>query len=495
MRILPTCGLALALLPGSAAAQQLFNISRSNYSGLTAAAWNPATIADNRYALQIQLFAVDGHATNTAYRYTGPWSLRHLNEPLDLSSQYLTRNDSDKAKLFSAGLNVRGPGVLIGLGPKQSLAVSTRVRAAFQGNNVSPETIQNAVDEFKIGNRVQGNSFNLNMNAFAEWDATYGRVMLDDGLHFLKAGVTLKRLMGIGSGYLQGKNIDFEVSKKQAATGDTIVRIYNLDGAFAYSNTQAFEDVDVEKATKWLTPRNAPGSGWGVDLGIVYEYRPDAAQYQHTDTHGVDQADRGRNKYLYRASISVTDIGSIRYRDNAVVYNAVRARNVGVSEADLGNLSGDNFDEKINRILRTNALTRQNHFRVGLPTALNVDVDYHLSNKIYANLALSQGLRTHYATGMRQFSYVALTPRFETRWLEVAVPFSMTNSYQTFTYGAMVRIGPLVVGSNNLSALFDSSDPYGANAYAELSVLAWAHKKYKNKPAKGPKPPKTAKSS
>ncbi|MCB2406740.1 DUF5723 family protein [Hymenobacter lucidus] len=477
-------GLLLALVPGSLSAQQLFNSARGNYSGLTGAHWNPASIVDNRYFFQLRLVGFDVHATNTAYRYTGAWSPQNSGADLDLGKEFLTRSPSDKPKMFSAGLNVAGPGVMLRISPTQSVAFSTRVRTAMQGNAVSENLIQNAVDEFKTKGRSADNTFNMNLNAFSEYDLTYGRVVIDKSLHFLKAGVTAKRFIGFGSGYLQSKSADYQIIDKTAATGDTIVRINSLDAAFGYSNPDAFDNIDANQALKWLTG-GGPGGGWGLDIGAVYEYRPNMGQYRYIDKRGVDRLDYSRNKYLYRISASITDIGYIKYKENATAFNNIKTKNSGVSEADLEGIDLDNYEARLNKILRTQKQVRENEFVAGTPTALNVDVDYHLYKWIYANAAVSQSLRGKYAVGMRNFSFFSLTPRIESKWLEVAAPLTMMNNYNNFAYGLMVRVGPLVVGSNDLSAYFDSSSPYGFNGYAELAFsLANGGKKRKHGPSR-----------
>ncbi|SHJ43129.1 hypothetical protein SAMN02745146_3146 [Hymenobacter daecheongensis DSM 21074] len=481
---------SLSMAAGNATAQQLFNSTRSNYSGLTGLSWNPAHVADNRYVVQLHLLAVDAHATNTAYRYTGAWSPQKSDEDLDLSKEFLTRRESDKAKLISAGLNVRGPGLMVRVGPKRGLAFGTRVRSAMQGNGVSENLLRNAVDGFKERGRSTDNTFNLNMNLFAEWNLTYGQVVLDNSEHFLKAGLTVKRLIGFGSAYLQSSKADYEVVTRTTATGDSTFRLNRLEAAFGYSNPRAFDDVTVENAVDLLTASGAPGAGWGADIGVVYENRPNLGQYRYIDKKGVERLDNSRNKYRYRLSASITDLGGLRYDKDAAAYNDIRATNTSVSEADLEGIDFDNFDTRLNRILRTQTHKRENRFRAGLPTALNLDVDYCLRRHLYANLSVSQGLRGRYAVGMRTFSFVALTPRFESNWLELAAPISLINGYQTFAYGVMLRMGGVTIGSNDLAPVFDSSKPYGFNGYAQLA-LSLANKGYKAKkhgPARLQKP-------
>ncbi|GGE99293.1 hypothetical protein GCM10011383_07670 [Hymenobacter cavernae] len=383
---------------------------------------------------------------------------------------------------------------MVRLGEKQSVAVSSRVRSALQGNNISQELIRNTLAKFDVKGRAANNTFNLNLNAFAEWDVTYARVLTEEGPHFLKAGVTVKRLMEAGSAYLQAKTVDYEIIDKATAVNDTTVRLHNLDATFGYSNPDAFDDLDAKTAAKWLTSGGAPGTGWGADFGVVYEYRPDAEQYRYRDAKGKEHADHGRNKYHFRVSAAITDLGSIRYDKQAVAYNATKVRNLGVSESDINGGNIGNFYQRVSDIVRAQQQAKEDHFRAGLPTALNVDVDYHVGWKLYANAAVSQGLRGRYAVGMRTFSYVAFTPRFETRWLELAAPFSLINNYRIPAYGLAARLGPLTVGTNNLPALFSSSNPYGANVFAELSLLTWASKSHKNRPAKPARAPKAPKS-
>ncbi|WP_460676697.1 DUF5723 family protein [Hymenobacter coalescens] len=483
-----TAGLGL-LLPCAAVAQNAFSPAHSNYAGLSGMTWNPATLADNRYTFQLQLIGFDAYATNNAYRYVGPWSPRNTGASLDLSQRYLSLRAGDDARLGGAGLTVRGPGLLLRLNARNTLAVSSRVRVAVQANQASPDFIRNAVDGFEQRADVRNQTFNLNMNATSEWNLGYGRVVLDKERHFLKAGVTVRRLSGFGSAYLQMQALDYEVVTRTAATGDSTLRIKRLKGGFGYSNPDAFDNFDAQKALDWLKPGNAPGSGWGLDLGVVYEFRPTHDKFHYIDKKGRDQVDHSRNKYRFRVSAAVTDMGAVRYQ-NAVNYADIQTANLSVSESDVEGLDIDNFDTRINRILRTIRYGRDNTLKAKLPTALHLDVDYRLLGKLYLNAAVNQGMTGPYAAGMRTFSTATLTPRLETKWLELAPSFALLNNYRTFATGMSVRMGPLLIGSNDLSALFDSSDPYGASAYVEFSLLNIGNSRHKlkKKAAKESKP-------
>lgn len=466
----------LSLLPCDLFAQQLFNTSHSNYSGLGGLSWNPATLADNRYRFQLQLLAVDVHAANNAYRYMGPWNLREPGAEFHAVESQLIGNNN-QPKLFSAGLQVRGPGVMMQLNSRNSVAFGTRVRAAIQGHDISDDLLQDALDQYRYRGSTTNNQINLNMNAYTEWNFSYGRVLKNHGPHFLKAGLTVKRLVGISSFFFQGRNIAYEVGSRRYPESDTTLRIQQFDGVFGYANPEAFSDLNPTMVLGWLMRGKASGGGWGTDVGIVYEFRPDSSSYSQNKDQ--KQFGQGRNKYRFRVSAALTDLGAINYFRDAVAYNDLRLQNVGVHNKELNGITLDNYPSRGEAILNTSGSTKETEFMVGLPTALNVDVDYHVFGKIYLNAAVSHGLRGRDAIGMRHFSYATFSPRLETKWVDIALAISKINNYQLQAYGLLVRLGPITVGSNNILGLAGLSNPDGANAFIEFSLLSLASRKKK----------------
>ena len=91
----------MALVP-AAQAQRAFGLGVSNYAGLPGVAWNPGTLADSRYRVQVQVFGLDAHLINTAYAYTGGWSGQNRKPDLIINETTLTPQDGQERKLFSA---------------------------------------------------------------------------------------------------------------------------------------------------------------------------------------------------------------------------------------------------------------------------------------------------------------------------------------------------------------------------------------------------------
>jgi hypothetical protein len=88
-----------------------------------------------------------------------------------------------------------------------------------------------------------------------------------------------------------------------------------------------------------------------------------------------------------------------------------------------------------------------------------------------------QSLRGKGVVGMRQFSSVAITPRLEMKWLELAFPISLMDNYSNLAIGAAVKMGAFYIGSDNLAGVTGIGKAYGANVYAGLSVPIFKGKK------------------
>ncbi|MBC7922343.1 MAG: OmpA family protein [Ferruginibacter sp.] len=481
------------LLSGHAEAQQLLGIANSNYAGTNGLYLNPASIADSRQGFYFNLFTVDVHATNTYVAYDAPfspWQLlrdevpaqyRNADGSVRFREEYVRENLNGNPKLASVGGEVRGPSFALKLTPKSSLALTTRLRSAFQANNVSENVaglLKTGIDDPSLLNTLNAdNRFAVNTNAFAEVGFTYARVVLDRETHFLKAGATVKRLVGVYSGHLINRGASYRIERDPTDPSQSLVRIDNFSAQYGYVEQDAYDTDRNPVGLDWLTGNGAPGAGWGFDLGFTYEYRPEMDKYHYT-MDGEDRVDAGKNKYKYRVGVALTDMGGIRYRNPTYVRSYDVTRNDRTidpnefAEAD----DADEVRAVLERQLGLQNLPYETSFRSGLPTAFNVNFDYRLTGKLYANLTWIGGLRGKEAVAMRQNAGLALTPRLEMKWLELAFPLSLMNNYRTFALGAAVKLGPVFVGSDNLGGLFNLGTPYGANVYAGVAIPFYQRK-------------------
>jgi outer membrane protein OmpA-like peptidoglycan-associated protein len=479
------------ILSGQVKAQHLLGIANSNYAGTQGLYLNPSSIADSRLGFYLNLVSADAHATNTYARYNAPYSPWQIltnqvpqqyksGNSLVFNNSYLTENLNGGRKQGSVGFDVRGISFMVRLNAKNSFALTTRARGAFQVNNVSEEVARlsrTGISDPIWANRINtDNQFSLNGNAFSEVGFTYARVVMDQDKHFLKAGLTVKRLIGWYSGHIINRGATYRIIDNPNDPSKELIQIDRLSASYAYVNTDLYDNYKPT-VLDFLTGDKAAGTGWGFDLGATYEYRPDMDPFRYT-MDGEEGIDPGKNKYLYRIGFALTDIGGIRYNTSPYVraYDFTRTNRLidpnAFNDTDL-----DKASTAIDQQLNLQASEQRSSFRSGLPSSINLNFDYRLSKKLYANLTWIQGLQGKESVSMRQNSGIAITPRLEMKWLELAFPVSLMNSYQTFAVGASLRLGPLFVGSDNLSGLFYMGNPYGANVYAGLVIPF-----YKNKP-------------
>ena len=113
-------------------------------------------------------------------------------------------------------------------------------------------------------------------------------------------------------------------------------------------------------------------------------------------------------------------------------------------------------------------LLRNSAFSIALPTALSLQIDNRITSKFYANLAIVQPLVLNDATIVRP-SQLAITPRFETDYFELAMPFIIYN-YKYPRLGLSARFHKIVVGTDKLGGFFGMKDFTGLDFYVMVKL-------------------------
>lgn len=453
--------------------QTMMGISSSNYAGTNGVIANPSYVADTRHGFYFNLFSVNAYVTNNYYTWDGSSSLlTTIRSGEEIDKSHFKENTSNKPSFLNGGVDFRGPSFLLKLNSKSGIAVHSRIRGSVQANNISKNLTELAfsdIDEDElIGKPQLNNTFTVNANAFSEIGLTYGRTILEADRHFLKTGVTVKKLIGSYSAFLVNEAMDFQLQKDDIAD-EYALEVDHLKMKYGYNTDSNFEDE--------LNPLEAKslGHGWGFDIGFTYEYRPDAEQYKYF-MDDKEQWDNGKNKYKYRIGVALLDIGSIKYSSPLSYSYAFERFNTTIAEEDLDDLEDEPIDA-LNKIFDLNPDEGEKSFKTGLPTSLRIDIDYRLAKKIYANLTIIQSMRQEEAVAMRQHSMMAITPRIEMKRFELAVPVSFTNNYSTLTLGASVKVGSLFIGSDNLFNVLGVGELTGADVYAGLAFQLFKGKK------------------
>lgn len=434
--------LALAGLSLTQTFAQDFPGSRTgNYTGVNGVFYNPANIADSRYRFDVNLFSLSTSVANDQASF----KLGTISDNF--------KGDSIKNQLFGkdAGpasgvmnVDIHGPSVMFNVGKKNSFAITTRARIFANVTDIDGKLFNKISEDFSndpsLPYTISSNEkMRIAINGWSEFGLSYGRVLADKGMHFLKGGITLKYLAGAGNAYMNIDNfkgtIDDDIVLQDVYLQNTTGRVATGFGGVSFSNFEASDLLDMKS------------SGFGADLGFIYEFRP------------------GGKNYKLKIGAALLDLGSIKYEKDMQRSGAYDIDITGNKRFSLQQLDGVEFDD-LNNFFASHpayfiplASNNAKDYKVSLPTTLQLDADYHVISGLYVNLGGQFSLSNNESKGFNNKTYSSLTlvPRFETKRFGFYLPVNY-NKLSKLNAGASLRMGPFFVGSGSvLSALLGNS--------------------------------------
>jgi len=466
--------------------QHLQGIAMGNYSGTQALYHNPAFVADSRYSVYVNVVGAQLYTANSGVRYDAPYSFLSLitnqvsseyrNEKgaVLFPRAYLKERLNGRDKWLNAGGDIRLPSIMFGLFKnKIGVGLSTRVRYYANASGIT-EPLSRLLSKTTRLEDIQGQHFEdqsgrLHVNALGEMAITVGGVVIDNETEFLKVGVTIKRLIGLYNAHAEVENSSYSIepdpawqNRRHLIVGDQINVKYGI------TKDEAFQDI--KPSIPWLLGNSAAGNGWGLDLGAVYEYRPDINKYSYTEK-GERMRDASKNKYLYRVAVSLTDLGRVKFKNPTyLLQQEVHTTNKILRYDDFQKLQGsEGAFIAVNNAFGVSG-TKEASFSSILPMAFQASVDYNIQPKVYVNALWVQNLVPQSTFGMKAESMLSVTPRYEHKWYEISVPVSIMNRYSSPAIGLAMRAGPLWFGTDHITGLLNLGNPKSFNLYFGISA-------------------------
>ncbi len=504
MKRILTC-IIIVLTISTAKSQEFLGVRQSNFSGILGLDYNPASIADNRMKVDILLFGFyfqgyNNHAYFNPKYMPGGWlssfdsnnpqsnawmndsTLQKFVSSDSLSffprAQYLEFSDGGKTRSAILQTEVDVLNFMISINHKRSIGFQIKNRTFLNIDNATTDLIHLASNNWNYQQlfnlSLKDQNLNLSMNTWNEYNLAYAQTIKDDNQHFWKVGGKLKFLQGIGSFYFNTENVDYSIKN------DTTANFLSGDFDYGYSDNLGGYIEPASGSNEGFSSgelfKKYSNLGFGADLGVVYEYRPDYQKYKYDMDGKTDLWRKDLNKYKLRIGAAINDMGGMRYRKGPLSRNFTLQTGLFDLQEFDGVQGFRSLDSTLVRLSHNGAVAFRaddQQFFMNLPTHANLDVDYNIWKNIYANYYMRVNLlfykdknAVHYPT-----SY-AVTLRWDQRWFGVSVPISY-NGIASFRYGLGLRIGSLVIGTGDLKPIFapgKDTKLSGADIYFALKI-------------------------
>ncbi len=364
--------------------------------------------------------------------------------------------------------------------PKIALGFTAKARTITNLDNLDSRLAvlaESGLDTNDLwGRALPEELLNLNHMAWTEYGINYSQVInTKNEKHFFKAGGKLKLLQGYTSAYVYTDNFKYGLVDEDTS--------FLLQGDFAYGYSNNLDDLvagNIEK-NQFGLPKAASKFGLGLDLGVVYEWRPDFQKFKYDMDGETNLWMRNKNKYKLRVGASVIDLGSLRFNKGGLS----RDFTVNVQEKfDLNRFetatSFLTFDQIVDTLMHesttagnTNWVANQDTsstFTMRTPSAFSLQVDYHIWKYFYVNATgMLNMISPKRAAKVKVANQFSITPSFDYAWFGLHVPLSI-NEYSGFKAGIGARLGPLTIGVTDYRLLTATGKIRGAEFYAGVRV-------------------------
>jgi outer membrane protein OmpA-like peptidoglycan-associated protein len=446
----------------------------------------PASFVDGRFVVDINLASVNvGAWQNAKYFKTDvmpKWWLKSFKKDtmwMRPDSTLYDRSIFDLYDYNQAGIKPRGIYVnyqvdilnfAFHINPKIAIGFAAKSRMITNVDDIDPKLAklaQEGLDFATLWNlQLKDKLVTTNMMAWNEYGINYGQVVMDKGEHFLKVGGRVKLLQGLASAYAYTDELDYELLNKDTAT--------TLKGNFKYGYSDNLDD-EIKDFNANSFFKSASKLGFGLDLGVVYEWRPKYKQYKYDMDGETDLWMRNENKYELRAGVSILDIGGMKFTKGGKSRDfSVNTTTLDLRIFDKAN-SFASFDSIVDSLITNDAGWNANQgvgqtYYMNTPTALNIQLDYHIWKWFYVNATGNINLiGKKNPSRVKTPNQFVFTPSFDYAWFGLYVPVSV-NNYSGWKAGIASRLGPITVGVVDFNSLLARGKVRGTEFYVGLRL-------------------------
>lgn len=467
----------LLLWPGLLAAQNQWGIISSNFAGIQSIWINPANIVNQPYDYDFNLISFSGGLSNNAFYYDrANLPQRALNNDLnfqigshdtllttDGKKKYPIRKDITENNYAFGELNIMGPALLVNKRDR-AWAVSLSQRnfmSVVNAGRLAAHTFYDGLGVTRFWNeKVILEDLNIAFLSWYEGSYTQARVLRENRHYMFKAGASGKLLLGIGAGFFADHGTD---------------AYYRPDSTFQItrSNFTLVRAIGDGKSISPMSDLGSPkGFGLGFDVGVVF-LRKDKTVRKRGICPNLYGEYEFYTKNKWRFGASLLDWGIIYFGSNA-------KRTDFVNDSITWRRMDTIFTPNLLRVERAFLTVFENqpqamvsssdYFFAILPSCISFQFDAKVYSNIYVNASWIQRVSVGAVTHVRRMNTIALTPRIESDWFELAFPMRLIE-YRSFVSGAAIKFHFLYFGSDRILEILGYTERIlGGDFYAGIKL-------------------------
>ena len=435
-------------------AQDKFGAVHSNYSPTNSVHLNPSSMLDAKTWIDIHIIGAGSYANNNLVAIENQSWINVLRQRQIDENQLLYNTNRNKYHFYNR-TDVSALSAVLSQGD-HAFGLSFNGFSYADGRRFDNSLVEPL--ELILTNQDVTNFSDLELANIRVNGSSYGEVKLSYGYTFnkmrsemLMLGVSVKKIFPIVGGAAKISEANYSLLQND------FVAINRFVGDLMYNQDPAFTLL----------------GGMGIDLGFTYQKMKD-----RVTTYFPNSPKNGCNPkfYQYKIGLSLLDLGMVKYNENSSEMFAVEVDSLLIGP-------NEDIENVLNSITTGNeagAINKPN--KMSLPTVFSFQFDYNIwNNTFYLNGTIIQGIPPFTNTfGVRRANSVSITPRLETKWFDVAMPFSLYE-YKQPQIGFSMRLYMLTIGTDKLLNIFIPSDLYGADIYAQLKVPLYKNPKCKDR--------------
>ncbi|MCL9980077.1 MAG: DUF5723 family protein [Bacteroidia bacterium] len=406
--------------------------------------WGGSVNAENNFMSYNAPFRL-GQWANGNY----PEELVNTNGTLAFNQDWLPTNLGKDNWNLNYLNEVWGPSIFFPLGSFGAMGFGMKAVSGFSINGLDADLggiMRYGMPQVnnKVGQTINQNHFSMNTERYQEWYMTFSGFNNTSKQHSWRWGLTSKLLLGMGVGHLGADDISFTInSPTQLTINQMNARLLTSAGNMRTLINPFGGKFDIVE-----------GAGAGMDVGVMYEYRPNAGMKRLSNS----MCDREKSlQYSWKWGASITDLGFISYwgRASEILSTGNQVWKIDPLIIQNGQYTqGDNkLDDLHNRLFGDLGANEEYEFLSYSPVAFNVQFDKRFFGGWHLGAYWTHSLRQWNSVGLRRASYLSVVPRFQSENLEYGFPLTLSHDYTKQQVGAYVRMGPVTIGSDNLYGL------------------------------------------